>query len=113
HPLVWSGEYAPTQTRLRFTIESAVIDQIKGAIEYVGDGTITDVEGSFAETPEELSTDGLWPDRKDWPKSARRVALRFREVSTRTRGGREPGLNGEYRAIASPSDLVAVWVSEA
>lgn len=109
--LVWTGEYPATKARLRLTIESALADQIKGAIEYIGDNTITNIEGTVAETPEQLSADDLWPDRRDWPESPDRIALQIREHSIRNVGKRAPSLNGEYRAIASPTELVGVWVS--
>ena len=110
-PLIWTGEYPATKARLRLTIESAVSRQIMGAIEYVGDNTITNIEGTIAETPEQLASDDLWPDRREWPESPNRIALRIRELSIRNAGKRTPALNGEYRAIASPSELVGVWVS--
>src|SRR5690349_7463486 len=67
--LVWTGDYPATNARLQLTIESNLADQIKGEIEYIGDDTTTEIEGAVAETPEALSADGLWPDRREWPKS--------------------------------------------
>ena len=110
-PLVWTGKYPPTDARLRLTLELVTAGRIMGTIEYVDDGTITNIQGKMAETPHQLSGDDLWPDRSEWPESSERVALQFKEVSIRTAGRRRPDLNGEYRVIASSSNLAGAWIS--
>jgi TIR domain len=110
-PLVWTGNYPATNARLRLRFESDAVGRINGTIEYLGEETVSNIQGALAETPDQLSPDKLWPDRSEWPETDETIALQFREVSIRNVGKRNVDLSGEYRAIASRAKLVGVWIS--
>jgi hypothetical protein len=111
--IAWEGDYLPTRARLRLTIQSLGAGRLAGTIEYIGEDTMTSVEGAIAVSPEELKIGDLWPDRNEWLRSPNRVALRFKEIALLKKGKRTPVLEGEYRAIASLEEMAGVWVSAA
>lgn len=104
--LHWNGNYSP-EIRMRLSFDALSNSQITGTIEYLGDDTVTRIEGEAREQPQMLGNDKLWPRTGDEIL----VALRFRETGYLKRGKRSVDFNGEYRAMISARALVAVWVS--
>ncbi|MDQ3813274.1 MAG: toll/interleukin-1 receptor domain-containing protein [Armatimonadota bacterium] len=101
-PRSWTGLYSNGLT-LRLTICNRQGRDFQGTIEYVGEETVTWVEGHFEEDVQKIVADF----RRDAKINIReeQLALIFKEVDYKQKGRYKPELDGEYRALVADGSL--------
>jgi hypothetical protein len=109
-PQSWTGRYSNYLT-LKLTIRKREGRDFQGSIEYLGDETVTSVEGRFEEDSQKIVAD-LGSEIDHINIREVQLALSFRETGYEEKGTRQIRFDGEYRAMASGNSMYGAWFSE-
>ena len=105
---VWVGVYHPTERQLRLLIVNREERHFRGTVQYMEDGSITEVDGECLDVQEAAAHTAL-PELSHI--SAADFAVAFRETWISKQGQRPPQLGGEYLALVSGPRMTGVWQS--
>lgn len=106
-PGEWTGHYNGTRP-IRLLVHEVNNFDFRGRIEYPGEGTATNMEGTIYE--QWSSNDRFWA-QIGGATEGRKRALSFREIGYETKGSTLISFDGEYRMFLRDDEMVGAWFS--
>lgn len=105
----WNGHYNDTQP-ISLVVEPVAGDTFKGRMEYVGERTLTDVEGKFFDRS--FATDPIWEQVVNGALSDIHFVAHFRETQYLEKGSKPISFDGEYRVAFQGDKAIGAWFSD-
>jgi hypothetical protein len=105
----WTGLYGATNRHLRLPIREHRGSQFTALMEYLDDGTVTEIQGrivGFDEIRNDRTFSSILSRIPDCD-----AGIIFRETRVAEKGNRAVDLNGEYRAVIAGPHIAGTWIS--
>jgi TIR domain len=104
----WAGYYNRTRP-VQLLIREVDGDKFRGQMEYLEEGTVTNVEGIIHDRWS--SDDPIWAQVSGANHSGPWLAVSFHETGYESRGSSSISFAGEYRAIMKGDEMTGAWFS--